>query len=103
MATGMAIMGFGGGAIVSTPITEALLRTFRTAPTQVGPLDAPGQSLVDGVRYLAVDGKSLEVIAASAGDVAAWPGLQEGLFLVGSGSMGLSETFACFGVGYFAV
>jgi MFS family permease len=35
MATGLAIMGFGGGALVGSPLTEALLEHFR-APTSVG-------------------------------------------------------------------
>jgi MFS family permease len=35
MATGMAIMGFGGGAMVGAPLSLALLKYFRT-PTSVG-------------------------------------------------------------------
>ncbi len=35
MATGMAIMGFGGGAMIGAPLAEALMGTFRTA-TSVG-------------------------------------------------------------------
>src|ERR1700692_3457429 len=30
MATGMAIMGFGGGAMIGAPLSEALMDTFRT-------------------------------------------------------------------------
>src|SRR6516225_8207468 len=36
MATGMAIMGFGGGAIVGTPLMEFLLKTFFRAPDCLG-------------------------------------------------------------------
>jgi MFS family permease len=35
MATGLAIMGFGGGAMIGTPLADALMRTFAT-PTSVG-------------------------------------------------------------------
>ena len=35
MATGLAIMGFGGGAMVGSPLAEALMKHFRT-PTSAG-------------------------------------------------------------------
>src|SRR5437868_1560969 len=35
MATGLAIMGFGGGALIGTPLADALMRHFAT-PTSVG-------------------------------------------------------------------
>ena len=35
MATGMAIMGFGGGALIGTPLAKFLIDTFKT-PTTVG-------------------------------------------------------------------
>src|SRR6185295_11467072 len=35
MATGMAIMGFGGGAFIASPLSVWLMRTFST-PTHVG-------------------------------------------------------------------
>src|SRR5271157_4800639 len=35
MATGMAIMGFGGGAMIGSPLAESLMAVFRT-PTSVG-------------------------------------------------------------------
>jgi MFS family permease len=35
MATGMAIMGFGGGAMIGTPLADLLMNLFRT-PTSVG-------------------------------------------------------------------
>jgi MFS family permease len=34
MATGLAIMGFGGGALVGSPLSEALLEHFRTPTSQ---------------------------------------------------------------------
>ncbi|GAE50166.1 major facilitator protein [Xanthomonas arboricola pv. pruni str. MAFF 311562] len=38
MATGMAIMGFGGGAMIGSPLADALMRHFAT-PTSVGVLE----------------------------------------------------------------
>lgn len=35
MATGMAIMGFGGGAMIGSPLADLLINTFKT-PTSVG-------------------------------------------------------------------
>src|SRR5262249_6734505 len=35
MATGLAIMGFGGGALIGSPLTDALLTYFHT-PTSTG-------------------------------------------------------------------
>jgi len=69
MATGMAIMGFGGGAMIGAPLKE--LR---------------------------------EVVVVSAGDVAnmmvAGP---EGIYLVGTGTVGVAQTFFVIGLIYFAV
>ncbi|PNA13167.1 MFS transporter, partial [Pseudomonas sp. MPR-R1B] len=31
MATGMAIMGFGGGAMIGSPLADTLIKHFRTA------------------------------------------------------------------------
>ena len=36
MATGMAIMGFGGGAIIGAPLKECLIRFFYRAPDYLG-------------------------------------------------------------------
>jgi MFS family permease len=38
MATGMAIMGFGGGALIGSPLADLLLKRFAT-PTSVGVLE----------------------------------------------------------------
>ena len=32
MATGMAIMGFGGGAMIGTPLSQALLSFYGVSP-----------------------------------------------------------------------
>jgi MFS family permease len=57
MATGIAIMGFGGGAVIAAPLSSALMRSFAT-PTSVGVVPT---MLVLGVGY---------AIAMSAGALA---------------------------------
>lgn len=48
MATGMAIMGFGGGAMIGSPLADTLIKTFRT-PDSAGVWQALA---VMGVGYL---------------------------------------------------
>ena len=53
------------------------------------------------MRFAEHGGQLKEAIVAAASDVAAFPGMQEGVYLVGTGSTGLAPTFATLGVGYF--
>jgi MFS family permease len=48
MATGMAIMGFGGGALIASPLSDLLMRTF-ASPTSTGVAET---WVVLGVVYL---------------------------------------------------
>jgi MFS family permease len=48
MATGLAIMGFGGGALIASPMSDALMRHF-SSPTSTGVVEA---WVVLGVVYL---------------------------------------------------
>lgn len=50
MATGLAIMGFGGGAVVAAPIAQTLMRRF-ASPTSVGVAET---FVVLGLVYLAL-------------------------------------------------
>jgi MFS family permease len=50
MATGMAIMGFGGGALVASPLSDMLMRSFAT-PTSTG---VASTWVVLGVVYFAM-------------------------------------------------
>src|SRR5690242_921127 len=40
MATGLAIMGFGGGAMIGAPLIDRLVDVFHRAPVYLGPRDA---------------------------------------------------------------
>ena len=97
MATGLAIMGFGGGAIIATPLKEKLLSHFFVAPTFVGSKDSTSVVVENGKQY--VDGE--EVVHATSADLIQFDGLQDGLYLVGSGNTGACATFAVLGCLYF--
>ena len=66
MATGMAIMGFGGGAMIGAPLKRFLLEYFAKAPEYLG-LESTISLITDGGRRFAeVAGEKVEVVVASA-------------------------------------
>ena len=52
MASGMAIMGFGGGAIIAAPLSNMLLRRFFVAPEYLGAVNDV-QLVTEGGRRMA--------------------------------------------------
>lgn len=104
MATGMAIMGFGGGAIIGAPLKEGLIRTFYVAPVFVGVESDLALSTDDGRRFAEVEGERREVVVVGASDVAKMiVPEKEGVYLVGTGRTGVAETFLVLGFGYLVV
>jgi MFS family permease len=104
MATGMAIMGFGGGAIIGAPLKRYFMQMFYQAPDYLGTSDQVTLITEAGRRFVAVAGERLEVVVAGASDVAAMliPG-PEGVYVVGTGSTGVTQTFMALGLIYFVV
>jgi MFS family permease len=104
MATGMAIMGFGGGAMIGAPLKEALIRFFYRAPDYLGSLGEVDLMTEAGRRFAEVGGQLREVVVVGANDVAgmivAGP---EGVYVVGTGSTGVAQTFVTIGLIYFVV
>ena len=102
MATGMAIMGFGGGAMIGAPLKGFLLDSFATAPTYLG---ATAKLVTQGGRQFAETANGLvEVVVASATQAAALPsGGEAGVYLVGSGNTGAAGAFVTLGLIYLAV
>jgi hypothetical protein len=98
----MAIMGFGGGAMIAAPVKGWLLELFSTAPTYLGAQDAV-QTVVEGGRVFAetAQGK-VEVVIASAAQAAPFGG-EAGAYVVGTGSTGAAQTFMTLGIVYFVV
>jgi MFS family permease len=104
MATGMAIMGFGGGAMIATPLKSWLLSLYYEAPEYLGPVGAV-ELVTEGGRRFAETAEGLrEVVVASDRQAADLPVPGEaGVYVVGTGDTGASETFLTLGIVYFAV
>jgi MFS family permease len=105
MATGIAIMGFGGGAMLGKPMIEGFLRYYHKLPEYLGSVDSL-KLVTDetGRRLTEVAGEMKEVVIIGANDAVNMivPG-QEGVYLVGTGSVGVSQTFFTIGIIYLVV
>ncbi len=105
MATGLAIMGFGGGAMIAKFMIEPFVRLFYVAPEYLGTVDAIKLTTDDFGRRLAeVAGELKEVVVIGANDIGNMivPG-PEGVYLVGSGTVGVAQAFFSLGAIYFVV
>ena len=104
MAAGMAIMGFGGGAIVGTPLKEFLIRFFYQAPQYLGQVANTSLTTEGGARFALVAGQLREVLIVGPNDVSQMlvPG-PEGVYLLGTGRTGVAEAFLALGVLYLIV
>lgn len=124
MAAGIAIMGFGGGAILAAPLKEALIQRFYRAPDRLGTA-AQGAAeqgaaelgaaetgaanritlvTIEGRRYAEVEGQRREVVVVAENEVSRMivPG-PPGVYLVGTGETGAGATFFTLGGVYFVV
>ena len=104
MATGMAIMGFGGGAMIGAPLKGFFIRTFYRAPDYLGSVADLELITQAGKRFAEISGELKEVVIIGANDLAGMlvPG-PEGAYLVGTGSTGVAQTFVTLGIIYFVV
>lgn len=104
MATGMAIMGFGGGAMIGAPLKRYFIRLFYEAPEYLGSVEQLNLITQAGRRFVERAGELLEVVVIGANDVANMivPG-PEGVYVVGTGSVGIAQTFLILGILYFLV
>lgn len=104
MATGLAIMGFGGGAIIGAPLIDRLVDAFHRPPEFLGPRDSVELVLDRGSYFAAARNGNRPVIILSEVEAAALPRpARAGVYVVGTGSAGVAETFAVMGIGYFLV
>lgn len=104
MATGMAIMGFGGGAMIAAPVKGWLLAKFATAPEYLGAADAVTTVTEAGRLFAQTAAGKVEVVMASAAQAASLPGGgAAGLYVVGTGDTGAASTFMALGIVYFFV
>ena len=104
MATGMAIMGFGGGAMIGAPLKEFFIRHYYRAPDYLGAVTELELVTRAGRRFAEVGGELREVVVIGANEVAQMviPGA-EGVYLVGTGSVGIAQTFFTMGIIYFVI
>ena len=104
MATGMAIMGFGGGAMIGTPMKEFFIRMFYRAPDYLGTVSEVSLVTEAGRRFAEISGVLREVVVIGAAEVREMtvPG-PEGVYLVNTGATGVAETFLVIGLIYLAV
>ena len=104
MATGMAIMGFGGGAIIGAPLKRFFIRTFYEQPEYLGTVDQVSLVTEGGRRFADVAGQLREVVVVGANDVGSMIVRgAEGVYVVGTGNVGVAETFVTLGLIYFVV
>jgi MFS family permease len=104
MATGMAIMGFGGGAMIGTPMKEYFMRMFYQAPDYLGTVADVNLVTEAGRRFAEVGGALREVVVVGAAEVRDMtiPG-PEGVYVVETGATGVAETFLVIGLIYLVV
>ena len=104
MAAGMAIMGFGGGAMIGTPMKEYFIRLFYRAPQFLGSQEQVQLTTEGGRRFAEVGGAIREVVVAGAAEVRDMtiPG-PEGVYVVDTGAAGVAEAFLIIGVIYLCV
>lgn len=104
MATGMAIMGFGGGAMIGAPLKEFFIRTFYKAPEYLGTVTDINLITEAGRRFVDIAGEMKEVVVVTAAETRDMiiPG-PEGVYAVGTGSVGVAETFFAIGSIYLVV
>lgn len=104
MATGLAIMGFGGGALIGAPVKEYLLRAFYQNPDYLGPVASQTLETRDGIRMVSYEGDWREAIVITAQEVSEMrvPG-EPGVYLAHTGNSGVAETFFLLGLVYFII
>lgn len=104
MASGMAIMGFGGGAMLAVPFKEWLIGLYYQAPAYLGTLADVSLVTEAGRRFARTAEGLKEVVVVSASDVSSMtrPG-PEGVYVLGTGDAGIMGAFFTLGAVYFAV
>ena len=102
MATGMAIMGFGGGAMIGAPLISYLLDLYHVMPTYLGSPNELVLSTIDGVRYANLNGALTEIVVLTAAEAQNFS-YQPGAYVVGTGDTGAGKTFVTLGISYFLI
>ncbi len=105
MATGIAIMGFGGGAMIAKFMIEPFIKLFYKAPDYLGSVDSVTLITDESGRRLAeIAGSLKEVVIVGANDIGNMlvPG-DAGVYVVGTGTVGVAQAFFTLGAVYFVI
>jgi hypothetical protein len=104
MAAGMAIMGFGGGAMIAAPLKSWLIKQFYELPQYLGKVIDVELITEQGRRFAHVAGERVEVVVTSLSGMAKLPvSGPEGVYVVGTGNTGVFETFVTLGIAYLVI
>jgi len=97
-------MGFGGGAMIGAPLKRFFIQTFYEAPEYLGTVDQVNLITEAGRRFVESAGEQLEVVVVGANEVGNMlVAGAEGVYVVGTGTTGVAETFMVLGLLYFVV
>jgi MFS transporter len=104
MAAGLAIMGFGGGAVIAAPLQERLIQAFYRPPEYLGAEGDVKLVTEVGQRLAVVAGQRREVVIVGANEISRMlvPGPQ-GVYVVGTGATGVAPTFLVLGAAYLVI
>jgi MFS family permease len=104
MSTGLAIMGFGGGAILGAPLKTWLLNHFFHAPDYLGTVETLRVVTEQGRQFVETASGRVEVVVATVAQAAVLPGGgAAGAYVVGTGSTGAAATFLVLAAVYLVV
>ena len=107
LASGTAIAGYGCSSIVTSFLGYKLMGHYKAAPTYAGPTSELDLISEGGKLFLGGGSETggHEVVIATTKDLVEWTsyGLQEGAYLVGTGSTGITETLLTIGCLYGSI
>eukprot|EP01046_Picozoa_sp_COSAG06_P010073 COSAG06_NODE_542_length_14469_cov_39.223591_7_plen_620_part_00 len=111
-ASSAVVVGYGAGALIAAPVFYNMLKTFQTVPEYLGTtseielINREGRMFASTGEAGADAGSAItEVVVATAADIkaAGFMGIPEGVYVVGTGSTGGSETFGLMGLAYAGI
>ena len=101
LAVSIYFASFGSGMLVASRLMQGFLARFRVAPERLGGLDGDVALTLGehGERLADVGGVPTEVVLATSRDLlsSGFGGLEEGVYVVGTGSNGVVETMLSMG------
>lgn len=106
LAGAFSIMGTGAGALIFSPLMQKMLDSYFIPPQYLGSVSSVNTTIssTTGQRFASVNGVLIEVIIASPKDVAKLhTNLQPGVYVVGTGSVGVDLVFLNIGLIFFFV